>query len=68
MRSKSGNIIKAICIRIGVITHIVFLYLSFIWNDSELALLALFMFVGMVLICIEGLYTIVRRNGQDWKW
>jgi hypothetical protein len=68
MRSRSGNILKAVIIRIGVITHIVFLYLSFIWNDQLIAILGLFLFIGMVFICLEGLYTVVRRNGQDWKW
>lgn len=26
------------------------------------------MIVGIVLICIEGVYTIIKRQGADWKW
>jgi hypothetical protein len=68
MRSRSGNILKAVSIRIGVITHIVFLYISFIWKDQYLDKIALLMIIGIVCICLEGFYTVIRRNGQDWQW
>jgi hypothetical protein len=68
MRSRSGNILKAVVIRIGVVTHIVFLYLSFIMGDPYLAKLGFLMIIGIVCICLEGFYTVIKRNGQDWKW
>ena len=63
------SISKAIFSRLLVITHIIFLYLSFfLTNNDKNNLFSLLMIVGIVLICIEGVYTIIKRQGQDWKW
>jgi hypothetical protein len=66
-RTKYFNISKAILTRIVVITHIVFLYLSFFWQTDEV-LLCTWMLIGIVFICIECVYTIAVRQGQDFKW
>ena len=67
-RYKFVNIFKAILTRILVLTHITFLYLSFIWRIDDFGLLFLSVTIAITLIIIEGIYTIVVRYGQEWKW
>ena len=61
------NIAKAILLRLIIITHIIFLYLAFFWNTDRI-LCSIWMLVGTILICIECIYTIWTRFGQDFKW
>lgn len=65
---KLINILTAILTRTIVIAHMVLIYLSFLTSESKSFYLSIFMLIGIIFIVIEGLYTILQRSGQDWKW
>jgi hypothetical protein len=66
-RTKLFNIIKAILTRIVVIVHMILLYLSFFWQTDKILVCA-WMLIGIMFICVECIYTIFMRQGQDFKW
>ena len=67
MKKKFTNILKAVLTRLVVIGHFLLLYWSFFLYTDEVIISA-WMLIGGMLICLEGLYTILMRQGQDWKW
>ncbi len=61
------NLIKALSLRLVVITHSIFLYI-FVVSDSHLWFIQVLLILGAVLIFIEGYYNTLKRHGQEWKW
>ena len=68
--SKKGkliNLFKALFVRVVIITHILVLYLC-ILHEDKFDLLTFITGFGLIVLIIEGFYTVLVRNGQEWKW
>ena len=67
-KHKLVNILKALTLRLIIIVHSVFLYLEVITLDCQYWYVLISLVIGVCLILAEGIYSIFRRLGQEWKW